>query len=419
MQSSSNAISFAADARSVAMVKSGSATRGIITIAILLFTTMLPVTLLVAPLKELVGDRYGASPFWVHTFMSINMIGAALAAPLIGVLSDAGRRRRVAAWALAADACLLSGMSLAPNLPTLLTLRFLEGASHVLALSTLMAIAGGWAHDNKRGRAMGIIGSAMMLGTAFGTRLGGEVWHHLPDWTFHVAGGISAAAALGVLFIVREAPEVRETRRPVRRLIGLLACRKDLAVPLIYSFIDRFCVGVVISTFVLFLADIHGFPPAERGKLLVLFLAPFAVLVYPAGLLVDRIGRVWPLAIGSAAFGVVFAAYGVVTPSQLTILMLLSGVLSALMFAPNLALCADLAPPDQRGAAFTGFNIAGSIGMLLGPLFGGGILAFASKAAQGIDAYRITFMLTGATEILCAVVTLPMLLALKRRGVTR
>jgi len=60
----------------------------------------------------------------------------------------------------------------------------------------------------------------------------------------------------------------------------------------------------------LFLADVHGLAPEARSRLLVLFLLPFAVLVYPAGWLVDRIGRVRPIALGSAGFGVVFAAYG-------------------------------------------------------------------------------------------------------------
>lgn len=408
-----------AEGSNTSVIAPSAATRAVVTVGVLLFVTMLPVTLLVAPLKELVGDRYAASPFWVHTFMSVNMIGAVLAAPLIGILSDAGRRVRVAALALAANAFLLSAMSFAPSLPWLMALRFLEGAAHILGLSTLMAIAGGWAIAGRRGRTMGVVGSAMMLGTACGTRLGGEVWRLMPDWTFHVAGMISATAALGVLLLAREAPENRSTHDRFRRLVELLTHRRDLLVPLAYSFIDRLCVGVVVSTFVLFLANVHGLTPLERSRLLVTFLAPFAILVYPAGRLVDRIGRIWPLAIGSALFGVVFACYGIATPGQLMLLMVLSGILSALMFAPNLALCADLAPADQRGAAFTGFNIAGSMGMLLGPLLGGGLFALASRSMDPTEAYRLTFLLTGITEVLCAALTLPVLIALRRQGLTR
>src|SRR5262245_31607546 len=52
------------------------------------FLAMLPVTLIVPVLKELLVDRYGASTFWTHSFMSINLIGAILASPLIAAACD-------------------------------------------------------------------------------------------------------------------------------------------------------------------------------------------------------------------------------------------------------------------------------------------------------------------------------------------
>ncbi|RIK68942.1 MAG: MFS transporter [Planctomycetota bacterium] len=396
------------------------AARAVATLGLMLFLSMVPVTLLVAPLKELVGVRYGAGSFWTHSFMSINMVGAILASPLIALLSDSGAvRRRVASVALAADAVLLSAMNVAPSLKWLLLLRFFEGAAHILAISTLMAIAAGWATDSRRGRTMGIVGSAMMLGTACGTRLGGEVWKHLPGSVFLVSGLISVAASAVVLFLVREAPGTDRPRRSIRDVAALLRTRGALLVAYAYAFVDRFCVGVVVSTLVLFFADVHGLEPAARGRLLVLFLVPFALLVYPAGRLADRIGRAWPLAAGSALFGVVFGAYGYASTEAMALLMVLSGVVSAVMFAPNLALCADLAPAEGRGAAFTGFNIAGSVGFLLGPLAGGLFYAAAARHMAEASAYRLTFLATGATEVLCAAVTLPFLLRLRRRGMTR
>jgi predicted MFS family arabinose efflux permease len=102
---------------------------------------------------------------------------------------------------------LLSCMSFVPNIASLLVLRFFEGAAHILAISTLMAIAAGWAGEARRGRTMGIIGSAMMFGTACGTRLGGEIWRCWPDWTFQIAGTLSAAASLGAMLFVAESSD--------------------------------------------------------------------------------------------------------------------------------------------------------------------------------------------------------------------
>lgn len=395
------------------------ATRAIIAASAMVFLAMVPVTMLVAPLKELVGLRYQAGPFWTHSFMSVNMIGAILAAPLIGLLSDATARRRVAAMALIADGILLAAMGWAPSLAVLLVLRFFEGAAHILALSTLMAVAAGWAAEKSRGRAMGIVGSAMMFGTACGTRLGGEVWRHLPDWTFLTAGLISIVAAIGVVVLVTESQIPQSPRSGLRKIVSLVMARRELIVPYAYAMIDRFCVGVVVSTLVLFFADVHALEPRDRSRLLVMFLVPFAVLIYPAGRIVDRVGRVWPIALASAAFGVVFACYGLASAGSLSTLMILSGVISAVMFAPNLALCADLAPPAQRGAAFTGFNVFGSLGFLLGPLAAGAFYAFMARRSSPLESYQATFILTGCTQILCAAVTLPLLLRLRKCGLTR
>ena len=89
------------------------------------------------------------------------------------------------------------------------------------------------------------------------------------------------------------------------------------------------------------------------------------------------------------------------------------------MFAPNLALCADLAPPGQRGAVYAGFQAAGSLGFVLGPLLAGGAFKVLSAHRPVEAAYRMTFVAAGATEVLCAAITLPMLLGLRRRGFVR
>jgi len=395
--------------------------RATLTISLLTFVVMVPVTMMVAPLKELIAVRYAASAFWTHSFMSVNMIGAILAAPFIGLLADRNRsRKRIAAIALAADAVLLSAMGLMPSLTLILAMRFLEGAAHILALSTLMAIASGWALKHRRGRTMGIVGAAMMFGTACGTRVGGLVWQHMPGWTFQIAGMLAAAAAFGTLMFVAESP--RRDRAPSRRmrdLFGLVRTYPKLMIAYAYAFIDRLCVGVVITTFGLFLADAHGLDPSARSRLLVMFLLPFALLVYPAGRLADRIGRIWPMALGSVAFGLTFASYGILPLNGLYIAMVLSGIFSAAMFAPNLTLCADFVPQAQRGAGFTGFNVAGSLGFVLGPLLAGGLFTVLASHGTAASAYSVTFIATGSAEVLCALVTLPLLLKLGKTGITR
>ena len=104
---------------------------------------------------------------------------------------------------------------------------------------------------------------------------------------------------------------------------------------------------------------------------MMLFMVPFALSCCPAGMLADRIGRTGPLVLGAGAFGVAFALYGLCPGSALPWLMLFSGLLSAVKFAPTLALCGDVARGRDQDGMFAAFNVAGSLGFLAGPIVGG------------------------------------------------
>ncbi|NOT01862.1 MAG: MFS transporter [Phycisphaerales bacterium] len=378
--------------------------------------TMIPVTMLVPVLKELVAERFHAGPFATHSFMCINLLGAVLAAPIGGALADRWQRRKpLLILALAADAVLLLSMSFAGSLSGLLTLRFFEGAAHITALTGVMALAADWAGTSRRGRMMGLVGGTLMLGTSIGAPLGGRLGQLDATFVLKVGAAISALAALLATVGIHDAP-VRRASARVRDALLLLRRRPAMLVPYAYSAIDRFCVGLIVSTFVLFLADRHHLSPAERGGLLAFFLFPMALLCFPVGRLADRVGRVALMAGGSLGFGVVFALYGYMPMSWMTATMIASGVLSAVMFAPNLALCADFAPPEARASAFAGFNVAGSIGFIAGPIIGGTIIhAFAASDGVPIAAYRAVFIVGGVSQFICVAATLPYLLKFTRR----
>lgn len=379
------------------------------------FVLMIPVTLIVPVLKELVAERFDAGVFWTHSFMFTNLIGAVLATPLIAMLCDRTKSRvRIAAIALTLDAALFAAMCFAPTLVSLLLLRGLEGAAHMLALSAIMATAADHAPSERRGRAMGLLGACMMFGTAAGTRIGGVVWKHLGEgYSLPISAAVSLLAALLVLMLLRDAAG-RATTVRLKHAIALLRTHRRLGIPFAYTFIDRFCVGVIITSFGLFLSVAYGESPDGISRLLVMFLIPFAVGIYPAGRVVDRIGHTLPLALGSILFGLLFASYGVVPRAWLPLVMVASGLSASLMFAPTLSLCAQLAPRQQRGAAYAGFNAAGSLGMICGPLGAGLICHLLEPSMGAAGAYRAAFTAAGASQVVCAAITLPFLLAMRK-----
>ncbi|MCC7292248.1 MAG: MFS transporter [Phycisphaerales bacterium] len=396
--------------------------RLVMTLAFVLFLTMLPVTMLVPVLRELVTERFDGTTFWTHAFMSINLVGGLMAAPFGAWLADRhSGRKPVFIFAAALDATLLGLMYACarwqPSLSLLLTLRFLEGAAHLTSLSTLMALAGDWSGPGRGGRVMGVIGAALIFGTAFGTPLGGRIGQENPVFVLLLGAIICVVAAMLGLRLA-EAPS-RRAPASLRATLLLLHDFPRLTTAYVFGFIERLCVGVIVSTFILYLGEVQRLEPARKGLLMALFLFPFAILCYPMGRLTDRFGRAIPMCAGGIAFGLVYALYGAVSGPWLVVLMLLSGVLSAVMFAPNLAMCADLAPPDQKAAAFAGFNMAGSLGFLCGPLLGGTLMSALTPRLGAGASYQATFAITGAIVVVCAAGSLPHLLALRRHRLTR
>ena len=139
---------------------SGSRIQARVTFALcgVLFLVMLPVTMMVPVLKEIVTERFGAGTFAAHLFMSINMIGAILTAPITAGLADrAVQRKTVLLIALVFNLTALSMMPLVESFAVFMTLRFFEGAFHVLAVSTIMACAADWADPQRKGRQMGMM----------------------------------------------------------------------------------------------------------------------------------------------------------------------------------------------------------------------------------------------------------------------
>ena len=66
---------------------------------------MAPVTLPVPVLRDLVQERFQVSELLTSLFMSINMLGALVTAPLAGAVADRlGHRKAILVFALVADA---------------------------------------------------------------------------------------------------------------------------------------------------------------------------------------------------------------------------------------------------------------------------------------------------------------------------
>lgn len=366
-------------------------------LALTTFLTLVPVTLPVPGLQELVGGRFGGSESHAHAFMTINMIAGMLGIPFTmrAVNRPGANVRGWLTWLLLADVAAFAAMMLAPNLPVLFAARLLDGYAHLSAVTILM-VASNRLSGATRGGAMGALATAIMIGVAIGSPLGGWLVTRGAPVLFGTGAAILGVAAA----LVRGLPDVPVvSSRPARYVWnrGALVAW----IPLAYAFMDRFSIGIFVSSFTLYLTNVLDFPAPQRGLLIALFMVPFALLCYPAGRLADRAGWFAPMLTGNVLFGLVFASYGVVPRGWMPAVMLLSGVCSALMFAPNMLLISDLVKRGHGEGLFGAFQVAGSLGFLVGPAVGG-VLTAVTRGADGVPAYREIFMGVGALEAVLA-----------------
>jgi MFS family permease len=364
---------------------------------------LLPVTLPVPVLRELVAERFGVSELLTSLFMSINMVGAVLAAPLAGALADRiGRRPRLIAAALALDALCFLGLTRDVPFALFLGIRFVEGAAHIFALSLLLGLASGARPDAQRGLVMGATGSGLLLGVASGAPLGGRLGRPDPLVPLYLGAAVVAVAAVLALLLLRETSG-RESERPgLGEIARLVRASPIVAIPLLFAFADRFTVGFFTSTFPLFLRNIHALPPARIGLLIAIFMLPFAALSFPFGILSQKTSRAFVLCGGSFAYGCLVASLGFWPTGALLGVMLATGAAAAVMFVPSMLFTADATPESVRTTSMGAFNAAGSLGFIVGPLTGG-IVSQSVAASYGWEAgYASAFAVAGGFKILLA-----------------
>lgn len=372
-------------------------------LAALIFVQMLPATLLSPAIRPLFAALHGGAEGPMHGFMSVNMLGAALAAPLVGVAADRGAdRARLLAILAALDAVLLLLLPLALPVGVVLALRTIEGTAHVGSATLLIAAmaAGG----TRAGRTMGLAGAAIMAAVAVGGALGGLLLFLGIRAPFFAGALLAAAVALfGPRLLVGLAAPARHLPPATGDLVRLAL---SLAVPLGAILAARFAIGCLVVTFALLAHAVHGLHDTTIGLLYSTLTVPFAAATYPAARLGARVAPALLLGTGAVIWGAALVALGWVPTWALFPTMAIAGLASAAMFAPVLGYAAQV--PAGRASAMALVNASGALGMLLGPLAAGITIAVARKGGS-TDPYRGPFVLAAVAVAVWLVASAPWL----------
>lgn len=376
-------------------------------LGLLTFLLMFSVTLVYPVLDTFVRERFFVdSVAETSLFISVNLAAHVIFALVWGSISDrVGKRKLFIFTGFLGNSILMFSLTLAPNMPVLLILRFIEGSFTVMAFSLLMTSVLDIVKSTHYGRGMGILGMGMALGNSLGAPIGGKIGEADPLYPLYFGTIILLIAALIAAFGLKE-KKLESRSSSFSEALSLLKEEKRIFIPYAFSFVERFTVGFFISVFPLMLAIKYSMDSGNIGIFMAAFLLPFALLQYPLGAISDKIGRVPPLMIGSILYGLTVASVGSVSPEMLGAVMIFGGIVGALMYPPSAALSGDLAAPSKRGTAVGGFNLFGSLGFAVGP-FVGGIIA---------DNYgfHVSFGVAGLTVIVIALIFFPLLIRMKK-----
>lgn len=386
-------------------------------IALGVFIIMLPVTAVVPLLYELTEGRFpGSNDLDRHLFMSANMAGSLAMALTAGLWSDRlGKRKALIVPSLFVFSLMLFLMYLPLPYPAQLGLRFMEGGAHMAVLVLAMTLVADVAPDQKKGRSLGLVGASMSLGVATGSVLGGRIPPEQATELFLYGGSLIFALALASMMVLKDAP-IRSAAQRLPVMLKLIAKQHALAIPYVFTFVDRLTVGFIISTVSLYFATVLDLSPAQIGIAMATFLLPFGALTYPAGLLCERVSPIALMSVGSVLYGVYLVALGLGSADQILMIMAFGGVVAALMLAPSIILASQLASKEQQATAMGGFHLAGSLGFMLGPMLGVGGMAL--LRSFDLPVYPSIFILVGSLEIICVLALLPWLIRVHGRRAT-
>lgn len=339
---------------------------------------------LVIPLLPFYAERFGASPLQMTLLFAVYSLMSMLAAPFWGRLSDRVGRRPVLMASMAAAALAYLWLGLASRLWMVFAARAFAGicAGNIAAAQAYIADA---TPPEKRARGMGMIGAAFGLGFIIGPVIGGIVagsdlkTADLATPGF-IAAGLSAAALLGVVFLLRESVSAGSRAGETRGRVAAL--RAALRQPMLGRLLAVFFLVILAfsgmeTTFAWWAIDQFGWGPRPIG--FVFFYVGLLSAAMQGGLigpLTRRFGEE-RLMLG----GIVLIALGLLVlpfAREIALLIVATTLLALGMGAmqPSLnSLISRRAAPERQGEVMGVAQSVGALSRVLGPIIAGALFS--------------------------------------------
>lgn len=341
---------------------------------------------------------------WTAAAGSVSGLSMAIASPIWGVLGDRYGRKPMLMRSMLGGAITVGLIFFVQTPIQLVALRFIQGATSgtVAAATALVAVE---TPRQRVGWALGVVTSAVALGSAIGPVVGGLAAAAFGLRLVFLGGGILLLIAMiPVVMIVRESPlKPRDRSRP-----GMLALIKQRpgALPTLAILIGAQGLVTVVNSATQQLLVLRLIEMVGRAAATVTGIAfgvsglTNSVSAIGYTTVTRRIGYVTALTIASMLLAITVAVL-VVAPNAVVVVIAVGG--AGLLYGavvPGSAAMIGLETPIEAQSTVFGFNASAvAFGFFLGPLIGGGIAAVSNVR----DALAVT---AGLAMVLAFVIAL-------------
>ncbi|GGE57362.1 MFS transporter [Priestia taiwanensis] len=343
----------------------------LLVVAIAIFTDML-IYGLVVPILPLYATSLGASQTEIGILFASYAITLFLATPILGALSDKVGRKNPMFWGLIGLAASTVLFAFAESFWLLVLARALQGIAAAATWTAGLALLADVYPKEERGKAMGIALSGQAAGMLLGPTMGGWLYelggYHLP---FIIAAAIALLDGLLRLILLRDLPEA--VKESTTSPFALLKNRELLMIACVVL-IGAAVPSILEPTLPLFLEETLHLSPGMIGLLFAVPTIAYGVMAPIIGSMSTKIGAAKTIAIGLIATAITFPLVALSTNlvTQLLALALLGASMGTVLTPclSHLTFITDKLQINAYGVTFAIYNIAYSIGMMVGPLTG-------------------------------------------------
>lgn len=382
-------------------------------VLVCVFIDMLGIGLIIPVMPLLVGQFVEAADsqaLWYGVLATVFGLMQFICMPALGALSDRVGRRPVLLYSMAGMCLNFLITAWAPSMAWLFVGRIIGGMS-----SASMSVAAAYASDisskEDRAKSFGKIGAAFGVGFICGPALGGLLGDNNLHLPFQVAAALTGLNLIYGYFFVPESlpaglrsPFTLARLNPFSALLRLVR-RTEIRGLVIVIALVTFGQMMLQATWVLYTTFRFDWTPRDNG--IAMFCVGLSSVIVQAGLLgmlIRRFGEVKLAQLGIASGMLTFLAYGLATQGWMMYVFILCNILAFAAGPALQGLVSKASPPEQQGEVMGSLQSIGSLGVIVTPLIGTGILSAVSHLPPADWRTGSTFFLCAAMQAVALVV---------------